>query len=432
MKKIINYLILAIVFFLPWQTRWIYQANEVNGQFSEHTSLYIYGTEILIGILLGLAIIQLILTLGRKKIRPVKTFKFNVIILVAMAIFAALTIWYGVNYAISLQKIVWLILGAAMAGVIVMTRIKSELIMKAFLAATTIQAGYALHQFFTQYIQPSKWFGVAEQYPKLLGTPVIEINGERIMRAFGSLPHPNILGGFLCIGIIFAVAILAKEKQANRRTLLLIMLAMNSLALFMSASRSAILALVIGLGIYYLFSAKKLVGLRPSLNRALMIIFLLAIFFSTANHNFSLARFDGGNRLEQQSVNDRVTQYQEAGQVIRANWLTGVGPGNYVAALINSTPTKNIWDYQLIHNIYGLLITEFGFLLIPIGVLMYLLVKNLGLGWRKLDNEYALALRIALIQLAVIGLFDHYPYSLYVGIMLASIVMGGNVRVERK
>ena len=56
-KTIIVNLLLFWIFLLPWQTRWIYQTNEISNHFSESTSLFVYGTESLLGIILFLSIV---------------------------------------------------------------------------------------------------------------------------------------------------------------------------------------------------------------------------------------------------------------------------------------------------------------------------------------------------------------------------------------
>ena len=57
-RKIIEYGLYLLVFLLPWQTRWIIKAGMINGGYSEYGTISLYGTDILLIILLMIKIIQ--------------------------------------------------------------------------------------------------------------------------------------------------------------------------------------------------------------------------------------------------------------------------------------------------------------------------------------------------------------------------------------
>ncbi len=61
----------------------------------------------------------------------------------------------------------------------------------------------------------NKYFGLAQQNPGNLGVSVLEIDGYRILRSYGSLPHPNILGGFLFVSIIVGIYLWVNFYKKN-------------------------------------------------------------------------------------------------------------------------------------------------------------------------------------------------------------------------
>ena len=53
-EKIISFGLYLLVFLLPWQTRWIIRAGEINGGYWEYGTISLYGTDVLLFLLLVL------------------------------------------------------------------------------------------------------------------------------------------------------------------------------------------------------------------------------------------------------------------------------------------------------------------------------------------------------------------------------------------
>jgi len=114
--------------------------------------------------------------------------------------------------------------------------------------------------------------------------------------------------------------------------------------------------------------------------------------------------------------------------VVSGNVLNGVGVGNYVVALENEYPGREVYAYQPVHNVYLLILGEIGI----IGVLFILL-------WAASIDRYnysqiprvpavgALAMGNAIL---VIGFFDHYIWSLWPGLALLAFVMAMTLRLS--
>jgi O-antigen ligase len=58
-----------------------------------------------------------------------------------------------------------------------------------------------------------KLTGESTVYPQLPGIAKIIVDNERLVRSYGTFPHPNILGGFLIVSILISVYLLLKHKD---------------------------------------------------------------------------------------------------------------------------------------------------------------------------------------------------------------------------
>jgi len=87
---------------------------------------------------------------------------------------------------------------------------------------------------------------------------------------------------------------------------------------------------------------------------------------------------------------------------------------------------KKAWDYQPVHNLWFLVWSEIGIfgLLFFVAILFYILKFNIQ---HSTFNIHFLLL-IAIIML---GLFDHYFWSLYFGVMVWWLVLGLTLKTGR-
>ena len=77
-----------------------------------------------------------------------------------------------------------------------------------------IQSLLAVSQYFLQHsVFGSKWLGEIVLSPELPGVAKIVVDGEKIMRAYGTFPHPNILAGFLLVTIFLSWYLLTNYLQ---------------------------------------------------------------------------------------------------------------------------------------------------------------------------------------------------------------------------
>ena len=143
-----------------------------------------------------------------------------------------------------------------------------------------------------------------------------------------------------------------------------------------------------------------------------VIIFWLVIFYPVFT-----ARFNFDNRLEARSINERKGQYAEALSFIKSNPVLGVGPGAYTYALYKKYSDLPVWQYQPIHNIYLMMIVELG---IPLAFMLLSFIIYLFIKIYKTNPLFFPV--VATLLLA--GIFDHWLWSMYAGLMFWYVVFG--------
>ena len=96
----------------------------------------------------------------------------------------------------------------------------------------------------------------------LPGASVVQLaNGLRFVRAYGTLPHPNILGGFVLIALLGPITLFISKKKLNYPALFL--LSLGLILLTLTFSRSAWLGMIVFVAILILkskyFEPKRLI-----------------------------------------------------------------------------------------------------------------------------------------------------------------------------
>ncbi|HTW96655.1 MAG TPA: O-antigen ligase family protein, partial [Candidatus Methylomirabilis sp.] len=326
----------------------------------------------------------------------------------------------------------------------------------AFFSALAVQSILAVGQFLAQETFANKWLGLAAHRAQDLGASVVETVGadgiaERWLRAYGSLDHPNILGGLLIVGLIILIycfisgELLSLRAQRSLPTGQAGNLADNEkngiasslpavaprndkkffllftfyflpftlfAALLFTFSRSAWLALAAAIVLF--IGAAIIQKNWPALKRTLGMLALAVVLFSLifiSYQNLFITRTDATARLEVKSISERKMYLDDSLSLLKKNWLFGVGIGNYTKAIADSQPLRPWYYLQPVHNTFLLVWAETG-----IGGLIFFIAWLGYLFLRAVKNKNSLALSILLAQVIIMSL-DHYFWSLPFGIM---------------
>ena len=231
------------------------------------------------------------------------------------------------------------------------------------------------------------WF-LGEPYltPSLGGVATGSFLGREILLPYGTFPHPNVMGGVLSV---LAIWFGAKKHWG--------FFSFALLGTIISFSQMAWLSLALGL----------------------LGLFLSRRFFPIVSLNF--------NELWQSpSVQRRLDLLVSSREMVKSAPFLGVGLGNFTKVLpVFGVPAGLLLFLQPVHNIFALVTAESGILALGAFLLLWFFA------FRKAGEKKDYLLTISLSQLVLLGLFDHYLYTLPQGLFLLSLIWGFAFSKER-
>jgi len=331
--------------------------------------------------------------------------------LLGLAAWSGLSALWSVNWQLSLAFAlqVWLLLGLYLS-----LRSKPEAwgyVAWGCAAALSLQLVFGLGQLLTQSTGFMRGLGLVWPGPltaEVRGASVVQLaDGTRWLRLYGSLPHPNLLGGLLLL-FLAGTAHLAFKREGPRWPASVLFGAGTAL-LVLTFSRAAWLGLALGGLLVALcwkaFDRGRLLALAASGATGGL---LAALRF----HALVFSRLAGGSRpgtFDPEVVSGVMRGYLalQAGRLIEIYPLLGSGAGTFVAALSRLLPSY--FSVEPVHNVLLLALEELG----PLGGLLALSAAGLVLLLiRRARSADAVLLSALVLGLLVIGLFDHYLWTL--------------------
>ena len=299
-------------------------------------------------------------------------------------------------------------------------KINRENIKNAFIYSSFFQSIIAIMQFKNQEILSNKFLGIASHYPYELGTSVIENMDGRFLRAYGFLPHPNMLGFLLFIGFIFTFfKLLNSKNEINNRKLFLnyFILGIIFIGIILTFSRMIFLMLILFFISIILYELKKYFIDKKSIenyNKKIFIIFIILLSSIFIFKDLIFTRIVN-NRLNNISNSERVGQYSESINMIRGNFLFGVGERNYTIYKMNNSKISNPYILKPIHNTYMLIFSEiglFGFLVFVTFLLLPIFIK------------FDLEIKFLYLLILISGVFDHFLLTENFGVFILLFIIG--------
>jgi O-antigen ligase len=223
-----------------------------------------------------------------------------------------------------------------------------------------------------------------------INSSFMSLSTGEVLRGYGLFPHPNVLAGFAV-----AISLLAMRIYRKRDYRFWIIIVTSILITVLTFSRIHIVLLLVSLSIMATFQFKK----------------HLFSFFPFLIERFQTLTFGSS------SVQERLSLFKESLEIIKTNWIFGVGSGEFSRYLSSDIKTvSNISLFQPVHNIFLLLISEYGILgvLTFIPYLLYILISS---------NKGILFISISIFCIIGIGMFDHYLLSLPQGLLLLFLML---------
>jgi len=319
-----------------------------------------------------------------------------------------------------------------------------------FVAGALSQSVVAIAQFLTQKSLGLKFFAESPLASSFDGVAKIIVDGQKFIRAYGLVPHPNILAAMLVValfGLVWLVifrhsdpAVAGEESRGSvatrtadpaastslglrmtiKNTLFIVIFVLLSVALFFTFSRGVI---VVG-GVLFLVWLAYLWRQRENRRIVFSIFLLFAICYSLSAiiyWPYVSARYDLTALPESQSVNLRFFYDQAALDFVKTNPWLGVGQGNFTVALREVLVLPG-WQYQPAHNIYLLAAAETG--LLSLLAFLVLLILTIRSAWRRIKESSVSCLLLIVFFLLLIGSFDHFLWDLQQGQILFWLMLG--------
>ena len=288
--------------------------------------------------------------------------------------------------------------------------------------AGLIQSGIAIAQYFHQGSLGLRLFGEHRFGQEISTSPAFGIyDGSRwifdrifqiespyrhIVRSFGTLPHPNVLGGFLAVSLLCSYGLIATFPR--RRLWIASTLPFQFFALCTSYSRSALFGWILGTAAWFGWTYWK----KREVSRFLALAIILSASISGAllsdqfNHRGGIINY---NSVAQNSDNIRHVYQNVALEMITKNPITGVGYSQFSAQAAPYFPKDMPADMQLTgaHNIYFFLAGETG--LVSLAALL-LFFGTILFSAARLPHSPAIASLLSIfLMLLFIGGCDFYP-----------------------
>ena len=236
-------------------------------------------------------------------------------------------------------------------------------------------------------------------------------NGARWQRAMGSFPHPNVLGGFLAMGLVLALP-LRECLDRSWRAVWLIVWTVGWLELIFSFSRAALLAALVGCGIWLLVRRGQTRG-RLAVARLLIAPAVALVGAAVVVGPFLLPRLAPTSAaLSTTPVAGRLLLGSVASAFILAHPILGVGAGNF--SLAELAPPFDAIAVEPVHVVPLLVAAEAG---VPAGLawLAFVVGGPIADSWRRRFDAASLAELALPAAVLILALLDHYLWTLGAG-----------------
>ncbi|MEX0869871.1 MAG: O-antigen ligase family protein [Candidatus Spechtbacterales bacterium] len=473
MSRAEKYIFYLFLFLIPLQTRkFLYSAGAVEG-FNEWQSVFLYGTDLLILMLFGFWFMRWLklrgnysisvprsdfssenpplrsqrkIPSGTKLLRFRELLKLNIpasrpgfrllityyLLLVTVLLTASFSIFSAPYAMVGVYRFFKLLMFIGLFFYVA-TALKEKIvsfsgIALAFVVGGIFQSFIAIGQFITQRSLGLRILGESYLAPGMQEVAEVIAFGGRFVRAYGTLPSPNVLAAFLAVSLLLLFSWFISRQEIKRGDTLFAGLSSVVLAsaLFLTFSRAVIFSFVIAFLVYFavIFFKKDFAEYRRKAIGVLLPVLILVVvgggMFWPEIYSRIFTTFDYGDM----ALRERVFFNQLSYDIIDEN-PGGTGIGNYTLVLREVNPGIRDSLYQPVHNIFLLVTAEIGiaggvvFALFLLSLFLALLIK----AFRRPSIE-AVTLFALLVFIFISGLFDHYYWTLQQGALMFWVVLG--------
>jgi O-antigen ligase len=340
-------------------------------------------------------------------------------LLAALTAFGALSVLHAWLPSLAVATTVRWAFAAAVCWALIDTDVPIEQLVAVFLAGLALQSLVAILQVVQQ--SPLGLPGELASLPNRRGASIVPLGLGRWLRGYGLTFHPNVLGGFLTVGLILALPLLGSRMVQ----LVCCVMSVALLATFSRASWIAA-ALILPPTAVWMWRHEGLARRRLAMT-AVMVVAGLSAAGWTWRHSIiarigieappgAVSTSASAAILERLKHDDRIALTAVALRVIADHPVIGIGAGNSPLA---EQRAGVVPLYP--HNVALMLAAEVG---IAGGLLWISLMGTAA--WRLRQSRptaWLVAGVAAFAALQIISLLDCYPWSLNAGRLLTVTVL---------
>ncbi len=298
------------------------------------------------------------------------------------------------------------------------TPISARVVIGALAAGAAVQAVVIIAQMGIQDDLGLRWLGELNLYPERQGLSVLNAESLRLLRPYGLSVHPNVVGGYLALGVLGMAAWLFMPCSRWRWAVRALTFGVSLWALCLTFSRSAWLACLLALAAFSLWATRRALWQGQAVRRALAAVaFSLCILalFGIGYAPFLLARAGvGAESVEQISIAQRGIFIDFARQLIERYPIAGVGVGTFAweaRDLLVRSQYRGLLRAENVHSVPLLILSELGI----VGFVLWsaAFVAWLRAVWLKARRAESVALAVGALALLLIGVVDFYPIGIF-------------------
>lgn len=267
-----------------------------------------------------------------------------------------------------------------------------------------VQHGFNL-KFLGEYVAPLGTAGLA----------TIDTISGKILRSYGTFPHPNVLGGFMVLALIAGYFNVSRETNYQAKLFLSLGNLLILWGIFTTFSRVAWFGAAFVSILWLIYTIRN--KLNPRFIAVTIIVSCVTIF--GLFYNLILTRIDGVTTSH--AYLDRGTYNHFGIEILQDHLWLGTGPGNFIPTMRERFHLES-WQYQPPHNIFIYLAANFGLIFIILFILLILQVFRSM--WNSPRSTIRFALLTILLSILFISNFDHFFATIQQGQLIFATCLG--------
>lgn len=231
--------------------------------------------------------------------------------------------------------------------------------------------------------------------------------GHLIVPSYATFRHPNVLGGFLSVSLLWLVPYIKRSrKYVSSFTI-------GTLALALTFSVFALISFIVGIFIYlFLLVDPKIVYFKKIRISAVVVAFCLGMLAFPGLKSFT--------KSSNPSLFRRSDLLIASYKVASKYPLFGVGINNFTSLVDNFAPKSTDLRFtQPVHNVFALILSETGVFSYTLFVVFILLAIG-----KQINPGLFNVLFVSLMQLLILFSVDHYFFTANQTLLMLWVVLG--------